>query len=99
MDQEGNMNLKFKQVLHLDTAGVWGGKHVDALRRSLKVQAVGFRYSTLVDCFLNLNATSAPCSHLQPTPGSRGHGRNPAASPAGGNRHPLGEGGGSFALF
>lgn len=33
------MNLKFKQVLHLDTAGVWGGKHVDALRRSLKVQA------------------------------------------------------------
>lgn len=39
MDQEGNMNSKFKQVLHLDTAGVWGGKHVDTLRGSLKVQA------------------------------------------------------------
>lgn len=39
MDQEGNMNSKFKQVLHLHTAGVWGGKHADALWGSLKVQA------------------------------------------------------------
>lgn len=30
-DRKENVHLKFKQVLHLDTAGVWGGQHVDAL--------------------------------------------------------------------
>lgn len=34
MDREENLHSKFKQVSHLDTAGVWGGQHVDALRVS-----------------------------------------------------------------
>lgn len=39
MDREGNLHSKFEQVLHLDAAGVWAGKHVDASRGSLRSQA------------------------------------------------------------
>ena len=39
MDQEGNLHSKFKQILHLNTAGVWGGEHVDDLQVSLSFQA------------------------------------------------------------
>lgn len=57
---------------------------------------LGSACSTLI-CFLHLGAALASSSHLQPTPGSREPGQNPAAAPARRNRHPLGEGGGSFA--
>ena len=30
-DRKENLHLKFKQVLHLNTAGVWGRQHVDGL--------------------------------------------------------------------
>lgn len=41
--------------------------------------------------FLNLSAASAPSSHPQPTPSQPGGARGPAAAPARGNRHPLGD--------
>lgn len=85
----GNLHSKFKQVLHLDTAGVWAGKHVDASRGSeLPGWAPGKR--NLMIWFLKLGAASAPPPTSSQPLGARGP-ADPAAAPADGNRHPLGD--------